>query len=507
MKLFYTILIISFLQISFAKAQSKREFRATWLSTVNNIDWPSRAGLTTDQQKAELIEFLDLYVKNGLNAVIFQIRPAADAFYKSEYEPWSKWLTGEVGKAPQPFYDPLEFIISEAHKRNLEIHAWLNPFRAWMDTSSLPTDKNHIINKQPDWFLNYGKIKYFDPGIPDVRNYITEIVKDVVKRYDIDAIHFDDYFYPYKIPNLEFPDTTSFKLYGKGYTVDNKADWRRANVDDVIEKLHLTIKKTNSKVKFGISPFGIWRNKKEDPRGSESNGMTNYDGLYADILKWLENEWIDYVVPQIYWNIGKSNADYATLSKWWAANSYGKHVYIGHGLYRKGDATADKEWLNPSEMPNQIRLNRSTANIQGSSFFTSKNLKANPLGFCDSLQQNFYAKPAIIPQMKWIDSIPPARPFIHTTKVRNEFVISWDNDVATDGDTAKYYAVYFFKGKQVGDIEDVKNLFSVTNKTNLLIVRKPWQLFRKRYTFVVTAFDKLHNESTTSNQVQIRLKF
>lgn len=390
--------------------KNKCEFRAAWIATVENIDWPSQKGLPSDTQKAEFIRLLDKLQENGLNAVIVQIRPAADAFYPSTYEPWSEYLTGVQGKAPVPYYDPLNFMIEETHKRCMEFHAWFNPYRAVFNTVSSSICSDHCTKNFKQWFVTYGnKIggykKYFDPGNPEARKFVTDVISDVVKRYDIDAVHFDDYFYPYHIPGKEFPDDASYAKYGNGLS---RADWRRSNCDSIIVMLNRAIKEIKPYVKFGISPFGVWRNKNKDPEGSNTiAGQTNYDDLYADILLWLKNGWIDYVAPQCYWEIGFKKADYEELVDWWAKHNYGKHIYIGHALYRAGTNTA---WRNRHELPDQIKMLRSYETIQGSCFFSSKNIYKNVNGWSDSLKKNYYNTIALIPPMKWIDSIAPSSP-------------------------------------------------------------------------------------------------
>src|SRR3954447_6535662 len=275
----------------FAQKPPQYEFRAVWIATVENIDWPSKKVLPVEKQKEEFVRMLDLHQRNGMNAVIVQIRPVADAFYPSRFEPWSEYLTGRQGQAPNPYYDPLQFMIEETHKRGMEFHAWMNPYRAVFNINRSTISPTHVTRLYPQWFLTYGSTRYFDPGLPEVREHVNKVVKDLVERYDVDAIHFDDYFYPYRIPGKEFPDGATFAKYGNGMS---KEDWRRSNVDSIIVMLGHTIKSVNPRVKFGISPFGVWRNKKDDLRGSDSKaGVTNYDDLYADILLWLQNGWID----------------------------------------------------------------------------------------------------------------------------------------------------------------------------------------------------------------------
>ena len=387
------------------------EFRAVWVATVDNIDWPSSKNISVAEQKAEYIKLLDLHQMNGMNAVIVQIRPAGDALYPSQYEQWSEFLTGQQGKAPSPFYDPLEFMIKETHNRGLEFHAWLNPYRAVFNMRISSIAPTHLTQLHPEWFLVYGGKKYFNPALPEVRLHTAKIVKDILTRYDIDAIHMDDYFYPYRIAGKEFPDQKSYLQYGKGM---NKENWRRSNCDSIIKLLYETIRSTNPRVKFGISPFGIWRNKSQDPMGSETKGgQTNYDDLYADILLWLEKGWIDYVVPQLYWERGHKLADYDTLLEWWNQHTYGRQLFIGHGFYRAGSNLA---WRNPAEIPKQIEALRKFKTTQGSVFFNSKVFEKNPLGWNDSLKNNYYYYPALVPPMPWIDDAVPVSPTITILK-------------------------------------------------------------------------------------------
>jgi uncharacterized lipoprotein YddW (UPF0748 family) len=397
---------------AFTQQSPQYEFRAVWIATVENIDWPSKRGLPVEQQKAEFIKLLDLHYKNGMNAVVMQIRPVTDAFYPSQYEPWSEYLNGKQGLPPTPYYDPLQFMIDETHKRGMEFHAWINPYRAVFNVSRSSVTPNHITRLFPQWFLTYGSTKYFDPGLPQVREHVTRVVRDIVERYDLDAIHFDDYFYPYKIAGKEFPDAVSFAKYGNGMA---RSDWRRSNVDTIIRMLSETIKSVNARVKFGISPYGVWRNKTQDPRGSATKAyVTNYDELYADILLWLDKGWIDYIVPQLYWEIGHPLCDYNVLLDWWSKYSFGKQVFIGHGIYRTYEDKSPK-WKNRNEIPNQIKALRSNANVQGSVYFSSKTFNNNPNGWNDTLRNNYYKYPALIPPMKWIDSIAPIKPLVEKT--------------------------------------------------------------------------------------------
>jgi uncharacterized lipoprotein YddW (UPF0748 family) len=399
----FTILItISALsQNSFSKNIPNYEFRAVWIATVDNIDWPLKGMSDPESQKKEFIRQLDMHKKNGMNAVIVQVRPAADAFYPSQYEPWSQWLTGVQGKPPSPYYDPLKFMIEEAHKRGMEFHAWCNPYRADFKIGSSSIAPSHITRIHPEWFLTYGDNKYFDPANKEAQRFVVKVINDIVSRYDIDAIHMDDYFYPYKIPGKEFPDESSYRRSGTPLTKD---DWRRSNVDSIIKMLSISIKKTKPYCKFGISPFSVWRNKDKDPMGSDSQaGQTNYDDLYADILLWMKKGWIDYVAPQLYFEIGHDKVAFEKLLDWWSQHSYDKHVYIGLGIYKAG---SNASWRKADELPNQIKLIRQYSNVQGGIYFSSKSFNNNPNGWNDSLRNNYYKIPAQIPPMEWLPKKP-----------------------------------------------------------------------------------------------------
>lgn len=394
----YFILILSTV---FSFAQNP-EFRGAWIASVANIDWPSAKGLPSDQQQSEFIKILDMHKRNGLNAVVVQIRPAGDAIYKSDYEPWSEYLTGTQGKAPDPYYDPLTFMVEETHKRGMEFHAWLNPYRAVFNVRTSSVSSNHPTKRHPEWFVNYGEgasvTKYFDPGIPEVRKFVTDVVRDIVHRYDVDGIHMDDYFYPYRIPGKEFPDQISFAKYGMGMQKDA---WRRSNCDTIIVQIQRAIREEKPWVKFGISPFGVWRNKSQDPRGSETQaGQTNYDDLYADVLLWLEKGWIDYVTPQLYWSIGHLKADFLTLLNWWADKTYGRHCYIGVSIFETGTNLARKD---PTQLPRMINAIRNKKNVQGVIFYKSSSFKSNPNGINDVLRETYFKEPAPIPVMEWLE--------------------------------------------------------------------------------------------------------
>jgi uncharacterized lipoprotein YddW (UPF0748 family) len=382
-------------------AQPKAEFRGVWIASVDNIDWPRRNQWNVDSQKKEFIRQLEMHQQNGMNAAIVQVRPAADALYPSPYEPWSQWLTGKQGRPPEPFYDPLAFTITEAHNRGFEYHAWVNPYRANFSIGKASIAPAHITRLHPEWFLQYGNTLYFDPGNKEAQHWVVDVIKDMVSRYDIDAVHMDDYFYPYRIAGKEFPDTASYRKYGNGM---NKEDWRRSNTDSIILKLSTVIKETKPWVKFGISPFGVWRNQDKDSLGSPTKaGVTNYDDLYADVLLWLEEGWIDYVAPQIYWEFSHKAAPFQPILEWWNRNANGRHVYAGLGIYRAGSNAA---WRDSTQLPRQIDSTRSMPNVQGQIYFSSTTFDRNPYGWNDTLRNNYYREPAAVPEMPWLPKRP-----------------------------------------------------------------------------------------------------
>lgn len=500
----YRLLLIFMLFLSAGiKAQEspKREFRAVWVATVNNIDWPSKPGLSSEQQKKEAIAILDLHARNGMNAIIMQIRPASDAFYPSELEPWSRYLTGTPGKAPFPFYDPLKFWIDQCHQRNMEFHAWLNPFRVAQNAAD-PLAATHIAFQHPEWIVNYGGKLYFDPGLPETRDFVVKVVTDIVSRYDVDAIHFDDYFYPYPLKE-DFPDESSFELYNRGFLAGQKAYWRRDNVDIIIKMLSESIKKTKPWVKFGISPFGVWRNKSDDPDGSETKaGTTNYDQLNADILKWQKNDWIDYCLPQLYWQIGHSSVDFLTLSKWWAAHAYNRAMYIGHAVYKLEANSAIPEWRDPDQLVKQIQITRQIPELGGSAFYSSVHFKRDLFGFEKTLQEKLYKYPAIVPQMPWIDNKAPEAPSRFRKRGHK---LKWNAPETTvEMDKAAGYVVYLNPVGQKFDFRDAKNIFTVTR--NKSIVFKPnSRKLRIKYEIRVSTLDRLHNESGLTKVKVIKL--
>ncbi|MEO8569738.1 MAG: family 10 glycosylhydrolase [Ginsengibacter sp.] len=506
--LFFIFTLFYFGFFNQVMAQPKYEFRGVWVATVDNIDFPSTKFLSSYGQQAEFVSLLDMHKRNGMNAVIVQIRPATDAFYPSQYEPWSEWLTGTQGKPPSPYYDPLEFMITETHKRGMEFHAWMNPYRAVFNISKSSISPTHITRLHPEWFIDYGGKRYFDPGNKEVQQFLTNVVRDVVHRYNIDAIHFDDYFYPYRISGKEFGDAQSFKKYGNGL---DKETWRRGNVDSIIVKLSLAIKQENKYCKFGISPFGVWRNIDKDPEGSNTKaGQTNYDDLYADILLWLKMKWVDYVAPQLYWEFNHKVVGYEVLIDWWARHAYGRQMYIGQGIYRALESKS-YAWKNKNELPNQIKRLREYPQVQGSIFFSSSTFASNPNGWSDSLRNNYYKYPAIVPPMPWIDSVKPSRPELIFDSSK---VAIYSNDIElylvvdSLNKNLNRYVIYNFEDTDKIDKNDPKRiseiLVSGNNMYKFDLEKIPQQ--QNKIVIAATALTNTNNESVLSRYIYLERK-
>ncbi|MEO8720489.1 MAG: family 10 glycosylhydrolase [Ginsengibacter sp.] len=501
----FLVLTIFFQQLS---AQSKYEFRGVWVATVENIDFPSSKFLSSEQQKNEFIKLVEMNKRNGMNALIVQIRPVSDAFYPSGYEPWSEYLSGVQGKPPSPYYDPLKFMITETHKRGMEFHAWMNPYRAEFRVGKSSISPLHVTKLHPDWFITYGHTKYFDPGNKDAQNFVVNVVRDVVKRYDIDAIHFDDYFYPYRISGKEFDDATSYAKYGNGLSRDA---WRRSNVDSIILNLSKAIKEEDPYCQFGISPFGVWRNIDKDPDGSNTKaGVTNYDDLYADILLWLKMKWIDYVVPQLYWEVSQKVVGFKVLTDWWARHTYGRQLYIGQGIYRALESRS-YAWKNKKELPDQIQFLRKYPEIQGSAFFSSSTFNSNPNGWNDSLKNNYYKYPAIPPPMPWIDSIKPDKPLFETNGSKSAFYTTsidfYLHEKVID-DLINRYVIYQFNDLRNLDVNDPKNIKEIivsgNNFYHFIFDNIPSS--QNKIVIAATALTKTNNESAPSDYIYLERK-
>lgn len=473
----------------------KYEFRAAWVASVENIDWPSKKGLPADSQRAEFIRLLDMHKRNGLNAMVVQVRPAADALYPSPFEPWSEWLTGVQGRPPIPYYDPLQFMIEETHKRGMEFHAWCNPYRAVKTIGRSSVASDHITRQHPEWFVRFENTLYFDPGNKEAQEYVTGVIRDIVRRYDIDALHFDDYFYPYDIvegsPKSDFPDRASFEKYGNGMSI---GDWRRSNVDSIVLKISKAIKEEKKYCKFGISPYCVWRNRSSDPEGSETlAGVTDYDNLYANILLWLKNGWIDYVVPQIYFEFTQPHVPYGVLLDWWGRHAYGKQCYIGLAPYKFGTNAA---WRDPTLLPREIQAQRSSPGVQGAVYFSSKSFERDPYGFNDSLRNNYYKYPALIPPMPWIDSTRPHEPSFRTeTNKKEGSGTAWLTKGA-QGDSLRGYAVYRLDTADVARIDSIPVYeFIPYDPVAGFTVRGPAEEKGRTHYYYVTAISRTNMES------------
>lgn len=488
-------------------AQPKREFRGAWIATVGNIDWPTRKGLSADQQQQQFINILNQHQQAGINAVVVQIRSVCDATYPSTLEPWAEVLSGKQGQAPQPYYDPLQFMITECRKRGMEFHAWMNPYRAVSNITTAQLDPGHVVRTHPDWLLAQGNLRILNPGLPDVRNYVTKVVMDVVRRYDVDGIHFDDYFYPYPQTGLSFSDDSTYAIHNRG--IVKRDDWRRDNIDLLVKQVSDSIKAVKPYVKFGISPFGIWQNRSAaQPLGSATSGLQGYNEIYADSRKWIQQGWLDYIAPQVYWHIGFAAADYSVLVPWWdnvMKASPGRHLYIGQAAYRVNN-DSNVNWLTPTQIPNQIQFNRQMANVQGNILYNTTSVISNPLGLRDSLRNRLFARPALQPAMTWKDAVAPPAPTLTVTSDRTTATLTWTRPRPGTGpmDVVRQFAVYRFPKDAPVDLSQAAYLLAVspTDTTSYTDVTLQPGL---QYTYVVTALDRLHNESAPSNPVSTML--
>ena len=443
-------------------AAPKYEFRGAWISTVINLDWPTR-GASPQQQQTELLRIFDDLKKAGVNAVFFQLRSESDAFYQSALEPWSYYLTGKQGQSPNPFWDPLQFAIQEAHKRGMELHAWFNPFRVIRSTNSTyPKDSLHVSIRHPEWMMNIRNILLLDPGIPAARQYIIDVATDIVKRYDVDGLHYDDYFYPYE--GIGNQDTASFAKYGSGMTLNA---WREDNINRFVQELGAATYALKPLVKYGVSPFGIWRSGV--PPGI--SGLSGADVTYGNAVVWLEKQWIDYLAPQLYWKFG-GNQDFEKLANWWKTQMNGRHLYPGIAIYRADPSTVGSAALySPSEIPNQIYFTRQKE-IPGVIMFRAANLsRLNSQGLADSLCNRIYSNPALTPVMPWkpLDA-PGVAKNLHLVPATNSINLSWSAPEANGRQAkARMYAIYRVQAEKepfwLLAMQEPKNLLAVTGST------------------------------------------
>lgn len=474
-----------FLACSYVCSQNKREFRGAWIQAVNG-QW---VGVGTQKMQQTLTYQLDELMKDGVNAIIFQIRPECDALYQSNIEPWSRFLTGKQGVAPSPYWDPLQWMVTECHKRGMELHAWINPYRAKTKTTH-ELNSRHVAVRHPEWVFEYDDQYILNPAIPECRNFICHVVGDIVRRYDVDGLHIDDYFYPYPAAGQTIPDDQLFRSNPRGFT--NKGDWRRDNVNLFIRQLSDTIHQNKPWVKFGVSPFGIYRNKKNDPNGSNTNGLQNYDDLYADVLLWVNKGWVDYNVPQLYWEIGHKSADYQELIGWWNRYASNRPLFIGEDVERTVK-NADLRNPNAHQLAAKVQLRSQMRNVQGAVLWYAKAAVDNIGNYGTSLRSTYWRYPALQPQMPFIDGKAPKKvrkpKIINTQEDGN--VLFWREPKGKGWkNQAVRYVVYRFNNGEPINIDDPSHIVAITPNT---FYRLPAR--SQHSTYVITALDQLSNES------------
>ena len=464
----------------------KREFRGSWIQMING----QFQGMNRDQMQANLTHQLDVLQRCHVNTIIFQVRGEADAMYQSNLEPWTRFLSGQQGVAPQPLWDPLAWMVNECHRRGMELHAWINPYRAKTKTTK-ELAANHPTRIHPERFISYDNQLIFNPGLKENRDYICTVVKDIVSRYDIDGLHIDDYFYPY--PNgTRFDDEATFRQYGNGFT--DLGDWRRFNVNLLIEQLYKTIHDTKPWVKFGVSPFGIYHNAKNGGvPGSDTNGLQNYDDLYADVLYWINRGWVDYNVPQIYWEIGHKAADYDTLIRWWSKYASGRPLVIGQDVERTVRA-ADLQNPAQNQMPAKFQLQRTLPGVSGSCLWYSAAVVRNEGNYAGALEQYYHRYPALQPLMPWIDKKAPRKVrHLSIRKAPDGNYLFWEAPKEkNEMSKARNYVVYRFARGEKVNTEDASHILTITPQN---ILKLPVADGKTRYTYVVTALNRLQNES------------
>lgn len=478
----------------------KREMRGAWIATVHQIDWPSRNNFDPEKQKLEFIQLLNSHKTTGINAVFVQVRAASDAFYAVSDEPWSEWLTGQQGRPPAPLYDPLSFQIEEAHARQMEFHAWLNLNRGTHKTTS-SVHPDSPTNRHPEWFYKYDGHLIYNFGLPEVRNHLLHVVRGIVQNYDIDGLHLDDYFYPYAVAGETIPDVKTFQKYGKGFK--SIEDWRRSVITGLIRDMAKMIQDIKPWVKFGISPFGVWRNQSSDPLGSPTSaGQTSYDNLYADGLLWLKKGYIDYLAPQVYFSFESKRVPYPILVDWWRSQAHPRHLFIGHALYKVQPQRAEIGWDRATQIPEQIRHNRQYPNqIGGSIFFNSSSFSTNHLGVRDSLQQLFRA-PALPPTYAWKGTYHPVPP----KQIR---VLPATEDAGTQlewklpvDDLFRCYQWVIYKFPE-GHVANIGNPEYIQAQVSGKITQWQDPEPHKKGRYLITALDRLGNESNPSKLVKL----
>ena len=479
------LFLLLFMAVTMTAQNPKREFRGAWIQSVNG----QFQGMSRDRMQQVLTSQLDDLQKDGINAIFFQVRCEGDALYPSDLEPWSRYLTGQQGLPPNPYWDPLRWMIEQCHARQMELHAWINPYRAKTKGTTAMAN-THEYFRNPNHFFTYGDLMLFDPGFPENRDYICKVACDIVRRYDVDGIHIDDYFYPYPQAGLPIPDDTSYAMYGGGA---DRAGWRRQNVNKFIAQMSYQIREVKPWVKFGVSPFGIYRNKKNDPNGSATNGLQNYDDLYADVLEWVRQGWVDYNIPQIYWEIGNKAADYETLIHWWSQNAGIRPLYIGQDVMRTVKFP-DPENPSSHQMHRKYELQRSLPGIYGSCQWYAAAVCENPGNYQTVLRNQYHNTPALQPMMPWIDDRAPGKPRkVAVVWTTDGPILFWTAPKSKSVmDEAHSYVVYrFLKGERI-DLDDPSHIFCITKQTSLPLEYRGGQV---PYVYVVTALDRLQNES------------
>ncbi len=485
---------------------AKREFRGVWLQTVFQERYMKK---NTEQNKAYLTRLVTQLKEDGFNAIIFQVRPEGDAFYQSEMEPWSRFLTGKTGKAPAEMWDPMAFIIDLCHRNHIEFHAWINPYR--MGASKGRKTEHPLYGEHPEWFVQYGGRWYLNPGRPESRAYIRAIVNDIVSRYDIDAIHMDDYFYPYPENGEKFNDEAEFRMYAPqmNFDVNNPAslgNFRRRNVDILIKYIHQDIQKRKPWVKFGISPFGIYRNRTSWEEGSATNGLQCYDDLYADVLRWAQSGWIDYVMPQLYWEIGHKQADYTTLVQWWNDHiPVACQLIVGISIERSLDKGPDgKPALDlrssHTHLMNKLNLCRSLDQVDGECFWYGYQVEDNAWHVADFLREGVYETPTFTPAFTAVSDVHPEKVKKADAHVSDEGVLlSWNKVEST---TQVTYCVYKFRKGEKEKTDDLSHLLCQTAEPR---TKDANVSDGKKYTYVVTAIDRYGNESA-GTKIKVKIK-
>ncbi len=516
MKKIYLLFVFSIITFNTTNAQTapKREMRGAWIATYANIDWPS-VGATTAQEQSTFIQRLDEHKATGMNAIFAQVRSQCDALYPNPYDPWSAVISGTQGVAPNPYYDPLAFMVNETKQRGMEFHAWFNPYRALANFTTASYNAlaaTHVAKLNPSWVMtvttnsNSAKQLLLNPGAPEVWEHIIASVMHVVRNYDVDGIHFDDYFYT-NPATTTYNDDSVYTIHNRG--IANRGDWRRSNVDTLIKRLNDSIKSVKPWIKFGISPSGIWMSQANEAGGSNTSAgaLQHKKDLYANSRLWLQQGWIDYLAPQVYWHTAQTGSDYNILAPWWSNNNFNRHIYIGQAGYKVGVTLTPVNSngafsTDLSQIPTQVRLNRSLTNIHGQVVYNTTSLRNNLLGFRDSLRLNLYNRPALLPTMPWKDNVPPspATSLAGVKLANNTISLTWVNPtgaVAAEMDVAKRFAIY----KGVNTMPDINNpaqLIAITN-TDVSTYIDTDVALSTTYNYVITAVDRLYNESVASN--------